>query len=217
MGVRRSVTGILAGTLGCFALLLSACGGGDDSVADPPVSPATSSPTESAQHESAEQFIRRFVSVSNKMEAHGGTSDYLALTIGCKPCESLATQIREARHAGGFYRSKGWSLREIQPEVHGGRGTVDVSVSSAPTTYRTAAHAPVQHYTGGWTVLRLTQSVQNGKTRTIELLVDSAPTTYTPSKGAAPNHLKGGREHFQIEVRPTGNSWVVVEFVEIGS
>jgi len=175
MGVRRSVTGILAGTLGCLALLLSACGGGDDSVADPPVSPATSSPTESAQHESVEQFIRRWAAEDAQMQNTGDTSDFRTMSRGCDGCDAVADRVDSIYEAGG--------------SVH----------------------------TGGWTVLRLTQSVQNGKTRTIELLVDSAPTTYTPSKGAAPNHLEGGREHFQIEVRPTGNSWVVVEFVEIGS
>ena len=51
MGVRRSVTGFSACVVGCLtALALGGCGGGDDSVADPPVSSTTSSPTDSPQH-----------------------------------------------------------------------------------------------------------------------------------------------------------------------
>ncbi len=65
MSVRRE----LAGTLVVPLLILSACGGGDDSIADPPISSApTSSATGTPQRESAEHFIRRWT----KEEASDG-------------------------------------------------------------------------------------------------------------------------------------------------
>jgi hypothetical protein len=149
MGVPRTLTGIFAGAL-AVPVLLTACGGGDNSVADPPISPApTSSPTQSPEHETAEQFVRRFVSVSNAMEAHGKTDAYLALTQRCKPCRALAKQIESARSHGGFYRSDGWSVKSIRPSVGRRSGTVDIDVRSAPTSFRNSAGSSVEHYTGG--------------------------------------------------------------------
>lgn len=151
MGVPRSTVSTLAGALAAPLLLLAACGGDDTSVADPPISPGstTSSPTQEPQQESAEHFIRRFVSASNAMEARGGTQDYLALTMTCKPCHSLAKQIEMARSNGGFYRSRGWTIRNVTADVTRRSGTVDVAVTSAPTSFQTSAGEPVRHYSGG--------------------------------------------------------------------
>ena len=114
MGIPRFLTGILAAPL-----LLSACGGGGDSVADPPVSPSsTSSSTATPQRESPEDFIRRFVSVSNTREMRGNTDTYLALTSRCTPCRALAEQIGRARSNGGYYHSQGWSITSIKSDVN---------------------------------------------------------------------------------------------------
>src|SRR5262245_59807061 len=127
MGVRRVLPAILAGAL--TSLLLSACGGGDDSIADPPISSApTSSPTTSSARETPEHFIRRFVAVSNSMEMRGPTDRYMALTLRCKPCRALAQQIETARSHGGFYHSTGWSIGRVKTDVTRASGTVDVSV-----------------------------------------------------------------------------------------
>ena len=68
MSVRRK----LAGTLVVPLLILSACGGGDDSVADPPISSApTSSATGTPQRESAEHFIRRWAADRAGHGEHG--------------------------------------------------------------------------------------------------------------------------------------------------
>lgn len=146
----RILTGTLAGALTAPLFLLAACGGGDDSVADPPVSPSsTSSSTGTPQRETAEAFIRRFVSISNAMEMRGSTKEYLALTSDCKPCRSLARQIGSARREGGFYRSRGWSIESMQVHVPRNVGRVNVAVKSAPTSFKTSADASVQHYSGG--------------------------------------------------------------------
>jgi hypothetical protein len=150
MGVPRFWTGTLAGALSAPLFILAACGSGDDSVADPPVSPsATSSSTGTPQRETPEAFIRHFVSISNAMEMRGSTKEYLALTSGCKPCRSLATQIDSARREGGFYRSRGWSIESMQSRVPRNVGRVDIAVKSAPTSFKTSADASVQHYSGG--------------------------------------------------------------------
>lgn len=153
----RTFAGVLACAFTGPLLVLGACGGGDDSVADPPISssPSSSSPTSAPHRETPEHFIRRFVSVSNAMEMHGSTHAYLALTRGCDPCRSLAAQIASARSNGGFYRSKGWSITSIEPAVVGKSGSVDVAVQSAPTSFKTSSEAPTQHYIGGAFTFRL--------------------------------------------------------------
>ena len=156
MAARRLRTGTLAGTLAGPVLLVALTGcGDDDSVADPPVSSATSSPTQSPQRESPERFIRRFVALSNAMERGGGTKEYLAMTDNCRPCRDLAKQIDEARSSGGFYRSRGWTIRSIHSDVAGGSGSIDLSVTSAPTDFRTSARAQTHHYTGGRFTFRI--------------------------------------------------------------
>jgi hypothetical protein len=147
MAVRRVL--LAAPLLAVLGPVLAGCGGGDNSVADPPISSApTSSPT-TQERETPEHFIRRFVAISNAMEMRGGTSNYLHLTSGCHPCRGLAKQIDDARSRGGFYRSKGWSIKRITNDVTGSSGSLDVSVTSAPTSFRRSDTAQIQHYTGG--------------------------------------------------------------------
>ena len=89
MGVRRRSTGavhaIHAGVTSCLVvLLLAGCGGGDDdSVADPPVAPATSSPTASPQRESPEHFIRRWAAEDTRMQNTGETANFRDMSHGC--------------------------------------------------------------------------------------------------------------------------------------
>jgi hypothetical protein len=152
MGVRRSLAGIPAGVLGCsVALVLGACGGGDDSVADPPVSSTTSSPTESPQHESAEHFIRRFANVERVMENSGRVTEYLELTQSCRPCRELAKQVRGFYRDGGYIHWSGWRIKDIQPydAAKHRPNSFAVQVISAPTEYRESASGPVKHLDGG--------------------------------------------------------------------
>jgi hypothetical protein len=157
MGVRRSLAGIPAGVLGCsVALVLGACGGGDDSVADPPVSSTTSSPTESPQHESAEHFIRRFYAVEKAMENTGKTSDYAAMSDPCKPCSALVKQVRSIYKAGGFIHWKGLTIRSITGPGSG--HTYTISFDARPTEYRDTAKGSIKTLPGGASKDRLTLS-----------------------------------------------------------
>jgi hypothetical protein len=149
MGVPRTFTGILAGALAA-PLLVTACGG-DDSIADPPISSApTSSPTRSPEPETPEQFIQRFAEVERAMENTGEISDYQKLTESCSPCADLARQIQHFYRAGGYVHWAGWSIKGIRPyDSASRRNSYAVHVVSAPTTYRESSRAPIKHLDGG--------------------------------------------------------------------
>src|SRR3954463_3747301 len=88
--------------LAVLVAVLAGCGGGDDSVADPPISSApTSSPT-TQERETPEQFIRRWANAEKAMENTGDTAEYLALSHGCKACRQLADKVHDYYAAGGF-------------------------------------------------------------------------------------------------------------------
>ncbi len=87
MGAPGRLAGILAGALAA-PLLLSACGG-DDSVADPPVSSApTSSPTGTPHRESPEHFIRRWAA-ERAMQNTGRLEHTCHESADVKPCTRL--------------------------------------------------------------------------------------------------------------------------------
>src|SRR3954454_12361425 len=105
---------ILVGTLAVPLLLLSACGG-NDSVADPPVSsaPTSSDPTGPPQRETAEHFIRRFYAAEREMENSGHVDDYLQMTLGCRSCTSLSHQVTRFYRDGGFVRWGGLQITSV--------------------------------------------------------------------------------------------------------
>jgi hypothetical protein len=146
MSVRRLATGILAAPL-----LLSACGGGDDSIPDPPISSApTSSATGTPPHESAEQFIRRFAEIERSMENTGQLAEYARVTKTCGPCKDLASQIHGFYRAGGYVHWAGWDIKSVRPYDRATKpNTFAVRVVSAPTTYRESTSGPIKHLAGG--------------------------------------------------------------------
>ena len=152
MRVRRHLVALLAAPL-----LLSACGGGSTSVADPPVSAPTSTPPSSdpPARESPQHFIRRWVKASNAMEMGGSTAAYLSLTANCHPCLDLAKQIAQARAHGGFYRSRGWKILHLSSGDGSTRVFVDVSVLSAPTMFKSSSSSSVTQYSGGRFTFRM--------------------------------------------------------------
>lgn len=150
MAVRRLRTGTVAVTLAGPLLLFALTGcSGDDSVADPPVSSATSSPTQSPQRESPEHFIRRWAEAEKRMENTGKTAEYLALSQGCGPCRKLASQVSGYYGAGGFVRWGGWRIRSIKPYPGQPKPLFAVHSVSRPTKYRRAAGSPIEHFSGG--------------------------------------------------------------------
>jgi hypothetical protein len=154
MSVRRTWTSTLAGAFAAPALLFALTGcGGDDSVADPPLSsPPTSSPTEAPQHERPAHFIRRWAKAEARMENTGETDGYLALSQGCDACQRLAHKVQRYYAAGGFVKWGGWRILSIevnsrQPQTT----TYAVRNRSLPTSYKTSETAPTKHFAGGVT------------------------------------------------------------------
>lgn len=146
MSVRRTTAGLVL-----VPLLLSACGGGDDSVADPPVSSApTSSSTESPEHESPEHFIRRWTQLEQAMENTGKVHLDLKVSGSCKPCVRLAREVQGFYRDGGYVKWDGWVIKTIErSDSSGGLITFTVRINSAPTTYREKEDGPTKHLQGG--------------------------------------------------------------------
>jgi hypothetical protein len=152
MGVPRSVTRALAGVLAAPVVLVAACGGGDTSIADPPISPhpTTSSPTQQPHRESPEHFIRRFATVERRMENTGQIGAYLKLTRTCNECRDLAEQVRGFYGSGGYIHWGGWEIQAIHPYSSGDKpNSYAVRVNSASTRYRESGTGPVKHLAGG--------------------------------------------------------------------
>ena len=146
MGIPRFLTGILAAPL-----LLSACGGGSDSVADPPVSPSsTSSSTATPQRESARDFVRHWVEEDTRMQNSGDTTAFRAMSMGCRGCDAVADRVDSIYDAGGSVHTEGWSLLRVHESTRsGGTRTFELIVNSAPTTYTPAKGATPKHLAGG--------------------------------------------------------------------
>jgi hypothetical protein len=149
MGVRRLLASASAAPL--LLVALTACGGGDASIADPPVAPSTStSPTDPPRQESPEHFIRRWAEAEQEMQNSGQTGQYLAMSRGCQACEVLAHTVARYYRAGGFIRWGGWDIRSIKKyPPHGNGAAFSVHSVSAPTTYRVSSDGPIQHLSGG--------------------------------------------------------------------
>ena len=136
MGVPRSTASTLAGALAAPLLLLAACGGDDTSVADPPISPesTTSSPTQEPQQESAEHFIRRWADAEQEMQNTGSTRKYLDMSKGCKACEVLARTVHRYYVRGGYIHWNGWDIKSIRHYPSSGDSiSFTVRSISAPT------------------------------------------------------------------------------------
>jgi hypothetical protein len=92
------------------------------------------------------------------MQNSGDTSEYRAISRGCQACEALADQIEGIYLAGGYVKTEGWSVADIEVSNPGATGRVlaEVEIESAPTEYREAAGSPLQHLRGGSLVERMT-------------------------------------------------------------
>jgi hypothetical protein len=155
----RTFAGALACALTGPLLVLSACGGGDDSVADPPISssPSSSSPTSAPHRETPEHFIRRWTQAEEKMENTGQTDEYLALSRHCRPCSALAKEVKGFYKAGGYVRWGGWTIKSMTKSTGDGElVTFTVRIDSAPTEYKEASDGPTRHLAGGLSTELLT-------------------------------------------------------------
>jgi hypothetical protein len=164
MRVPRQLTGALAGALTGPLLLLAACGGDDTSIADPPVSPgSTSSSPAHAPRGSAEAFIRRWADAEKRMENTGDAATYLSISESCLACRQLAQDISRYYSAGGYVKWGGWRFRSItRDESRGNTIVYVVKVNSQPTTYRKSAAGSVHHLPGGPSTHQLTLKHTSG-------------------------------------------------------
>jgi hypothetical protein len=144
MRLRRTLAGALSAPL----LLLAACGGDDTSVADPPVSPGStsSSPTAPPQRETPEHFIRRWAAEDTKIQRTGKTSTFRAMSKGCAGCTKLANLVDRIYSHGGYVRTKGWRITKISRDRS---NTFDLFVFASATTYSESSSGAVHHLPSG--------------------------------------------------------------------
>jgi hypothetical protein len=145
----------LVGALLAPVLLLGACGSGNDSVADPPISnsPSSSSPTKPPRRESPEHFIRRWAIEDTRIQLTGDTRRFRRMSQGCRGCAKFANLVDRIYSHGGYIRTKGWHVRKISPVRS---ESFDLFVFAAATTYAESANSPPQHLPAGRAQFRLT-------------------------------------------------------------
>jgi hypothetical protein len=150
----RTFAGALACALTGPLLVLSASGGGDDSVADPPISssPSSSSPTSAPHRETPEHFIRRWAAEDTRIQQTGDTRQFRAMSQGCSGCIKLANLVDRIYSHGGYIRTKGWHIRRIASV---GSGSFDLYVLAKATTYTESANGPPHHLPAGPARFRL--------------------------------------------------------------
>jgi hypothetical protein len=148
MGVPRSVTRALAGVLAAPVVLVAACGGGDTSIADPPISPhpTTSSPTQQPHRESPEHFIRRWAAEDTRIQVTGSTNDFRRMSKGCGGCTKLADLVDRIYDNGGYIHTKGWQVHRITESAP---YLFDLFVFSRSTAYTESGSGPVHHLPSG--------------------------------------------------------------------
>ena len=149
------------------ALLLSACNGGDD---DPPdaastwtpsgtieetqsPTPSTNPLTEAPANETAKQFLKRWVELSNQMQMTGETDAYLAV-VGpdCDSCRKFAVQVSDIYDKGGTIDGGQERIVEMKSES---RTQWVVTSDTTPTTYVEKAGGSPTSLPGGRTKSRV--------------------------------------------------------------
>lgn len=148
MRVRRTLATLLAMVVSA-PCLLSACGGGSTSVADPPVSsaPTSSAPTtRPPAHESPEHFIRQWAAEDTRIQSTGDTTRFREMSQGCRGCIKLADLVDRIYKAGGFIHTRGWRIRSISAV---GSHRYDLFVFSTATSYASAKGGTIHHLPSG--------------------------------------------------------------------
>jgi hypothetical protein len=148
MQVRRLTT-LAAVTLPL--MFVSGCGG--DPVKPKPFETPTAStsptPTQTAppQAESAEAFVRRWVTAQNDMQMSGDTKDYRSMGFKCDACDGFADIIDRIYAAGGHVETLGWRIVSIQDGPTKLSFALDVDIR--PTTYVEVKGGPKKRLPGG--------------------------------------------------------------------
>ena len=122
-----------------------------------PTDPETS---EEPEAQSAEEFILHWMGLQRDMQNTGQTAEFLAASRGCRSCAATARLVEDYYASGGFVRTDGRAILDIQ-EVTDDR-VYDVRVRSAPTKYRERRGGPLQEFPGGITTYRITVQQASG-------------------------------------------------------
>lgn len=125
--------------------------------------PPETKPT-AVKQETSEEFIRRWNAEQTRMQT-GDTAGYREMTPQCEACQKTTTRIDRYYAAGGFVRTKGRKILSIRPSDRspGQEHAYLVEVDSAPTKYRTSAHAPKETMRGGRSIYEVLLRKQNGE------------------------------------------------------
>jgi hypothetical protein len=144
-------------TVALFLSVLTGCSD-DVSSARPPTVPAsspstssTADPSPTPDEQTPEEFVRAWVAEYNAMQNTGETEKFRSLSLRCKACASVADQMDAIYGAGGYVKTKGWSLTSLRVSKPNGKGqrVVTVEVDSAPIEYVEEAGGPTQSFPGG--------------------------------------------------------------------
>jgi hypothetical protein len=145
---------------GSAALLLTACGGGDDSG---PSADSTALPHDKASdtrsddgsdqpsatsisQENPKRFIARWAAAEAKMQNTGKVAAYLALSRDCQTCRQLAHTVSQYYAAGGFIRGGAWKIDSVKAvPASSGLLTYAVLGHAAPMTVQESSSGAVQH------------------------------------------------------------------------
>lgn len=157
MHVRRSLVACALAPL-LLGLALSGCQEAEPTPKMPETAASSATPTEtpSAEQESPEDFIRRWVALDKEMQNTGKTRDYMQVSSSCAPCAEVAERVEGIFHAGGYVRTKGWvilGIKDRSPAV--GPKVFDLRVRSTPTTYKESAESAERTLSGGVLSYRL--------------------------------------------------------------
>lgn len=152
MSVRRTLAALGA------LLLLAGCGGDPKpKVEQTPTSPTTSpTQSETAKPASAEDVIRQYVELSLEAQNTGDSSEFAEAFPACRACQKLAQSVTDAYTRGGFIDSGTWRIRSIKLAGSvGARYEYNLVVDADAGRFRPKEGAPVQHFPGGITRVRM--------------------------------------------------------------
>lgn len=167
------MTGLLRALgAGVLLLALAACTQPDDdpepimpSESTSPTSPV-SSPT--PEPESAEEFVRRWVSLNREMLRTGDKSAFLAVSLRCSPCQGIADRVSEIYEAGGYVRTRGWTVLRIQRVTRQpASAQLTVLIRSAPTQYRESSSGEIKALPGGRLIELFELTMKHGEWRMV--------------------------------------------------
>lgn len=86
---------------------------------------AAPSPTEAEsappERESAEDFIRRWVALSNDMQSTGDTSAFLRVSRSCADCRTFASSVEQVYADGGSIDFAGSTIAKLRRAANGVR------------------------------------------------------------------------------------------------